>query len=363
MASKGFHDLLLVLFFTVLPFCHCSSSAVANNDIAVEETAAEDWKRIEEEEYEIGYIQSLLVYNPPIVSVRSMYQSIEIYNSRHFGKVFLLDNCLQLTERDAPHYNEMLAHVPVMEYLTRRDDEHDTADPPEPMRILVVGGGDGYVVSELLKHPQIEWIDHVELDEEVINVSKQHLPWSDAWKDERVNLVIGDGAQFVREQAEKGQSYHVIVQDASDPFWMEADGNVTIAPSSVLFDESHFERLHKLLHAKGGVLMIQAETYNIPSNLESIRKWRLQLQDLGFESVRYGSISISTYPMGQIGFFTAHAVDSVGEHDVCRSSDVCEDKSGSFAQDSADTLWSKVHSQFNEIRGKTLYYHPRIHRR
>ena len=75
-------------------------------------------RRVDEEEEEIGYIQTLLLNTPAISSRNSSYQKIEVYDSDHFGKVFLLDDCLQLTERDAPHYNEMMAHVPVMEYLS-----------------------------------------------------------------------------------------------------------------------------------------------------------------------------------------------------------------------------------------------------
>ena len=67
-------------------------------------------KEIKEEEFEIGYIQSLLSNSDdPVVSIKSKYQHIEIYNSDHFGKIFVLDEALQLTEKDAPHYNEMLA--------------------------------------------------------------------------------------------------------------------------------------------------------------------------------------------------------------------------------------------------------------
>ena len=97
----------------------------------------------EEFEHEIGYIQQLLLDTPAIEIVNSTYQDIEIYQSRNFGKVFLLDECLQLTEKDAPHYNEMLAHVPVMEYLARTSTS-------EPLRILVLGGGD---VSKLPCQP------------------------------------------------------------------------------------------------------------------------------------------------------------------------------------------------------------------
>jgi len=90
-----------------------------------------------------------------------------------------------------------------MEYLKT----HDVKDTKDTMlKVLVVGGGDGYVVNELVKYSKIGVIDHVELDEGVINVSKEHLPWREAWKDSRVNLIIGDGANFVKEQADSGHS-------------------------------------------------------------------------------------------------------------------------------------------------------------
>jgi len=327
-------------------------------------SAAGTTTKIEEEEDEIGYIQSLIVETQTVASVDSSFQHIEVHNSDHYGKVFVLDDCLQLTERDAPHYNEMMAHVPMMEYLARRTNDTDLH---EPMRVLVVGGGDGYVTSELLKYPHIASIDHVELDEEVINVSKAHFKWADAWNDERVNLVIGDGAEFVKDQAEKGRSYHVIVQDASDPFWEDENGEVTTLPSSVLYDNSHFESLYKLLQPEEGVLMIQAETYNIPSNLESIRKWRDVLEDIGFEAPRYGTIAIPTYPTGQIGFFSAHAQNGKDEKKVFQSHDACDEGSGnSVTHDEIDKSpkinWNRILAQFNELSGKTLYYHPRIHR-
>ena len=75
-------------------------------------------------------------------------------------------------------------------------------------------GGDGYVVNELLKYPNVV-IDHVDLDEGVIKVSREHFEWSAAWEDERVNLVVGDGAAFVKDQVEKNMKYHIIIQDAS----------------------------------------------------------------------------------------------------------------------------------------------------
>lgn len=353
------YQVLPVFFVLYLILC-CNQHAHADensDDGSVKDAPLS--KKIDEEEDEIGYIQSLIVNSPAVASIESSYQDIAVYDSDHFGKVFILDDCLQLTERDAPHYNEMLAHVPVMELLAQRNSN----DLGDLIRVLVVGGGDGYVVSELLKHPQIKSIDHVELDEEVINVAKQHLPWGDAWESENVNLVIADGAAFVKEQVNKGKSYDVIIQDASDPFYLETDGTVVTLPSSVLYGISHFESLYKLLQPNEGVLMFQAETYNIPSNLESIRKWRKLLEDIGFATPRYGSISISTYPTGQIGFFAAHAR---GEH-FCKSGDACSDSDSSVIPDKMDILteinWNQIIAQFDKMGRKTQYYHPRIHRR
>lgn len=318
-----------------------------------------EYKHVAEEEEEIGYIQTLLLNTPPLAVTNSTYQKIEVYESNHFGKVFLLDDCLQLTERDAPHYNEMLAHVPVMEYLSSSIERQELLD------VLVVGGGDGYVVSELLKYPNINSIDHVDLDGEVIQVSKDHFPWAKSvWDNKKVNLVVGDGAKFVKDQVEKGKSYHVIIQDASDPFWIKYDGSVVILPSHALYTEEHFQHMHKLLEAKNGVLMFQAETYNIPSNLKVISKWRKLLRNIGFGRVRYGSIAISTYPTGQIGYFVSHAGVSEKEY-VCSNSDAAPSCNDIDNRDiSLDWIdWSKLSQVFKSLDGSTQYYHPRVHRR
>ena len=241
-----------------------------------------------------------------------------------------------------------------MEYLKT----HDVKDANTKLKVLVVGGGDGYVVNELVKYSKIGVIDHIELDEEVINVSKKYLPWGDAWKDSRVNLIIGDGAKFVKEQAESGHKYDVVIQDSSDPEWEEEDGTITTLPSSVLYEQSHFNNLYKLFEPKSGVFMMQAETYNIPSNLQSIKKWRELLLDVGFDSVRYGSIAIPTYPTGQIGFFAAH----IGTTDSkeCKSSDddVCHDKSVS----SLEMNWNHAVTQYSEHANTLQYYHPGVHK-
>jgi len=240
-----------------------------------------------------------------------------------------------------------------MEYLKT----HDVKDTKDTMlKVLVVGGGDGYVVNELLKYSKIGVIDHVELDEEVINVSKKHLPWGHTWNDSRVNLIISDGAKFVKEQAENGQTYDVF-QDSSDPQWEEEDGTITILPSSVLYEKSHFDNLFKLLEPKSGVFMMQAETYNLPSNIQSIKKWRELLLDVGFATARYGTIAIPTYPTGQIGFFAAH-IGTTDSKECKSDNDVCHDKSKS----SLEMNWSHAADLYSQIANTLQYYYPGVHK-
>merc|ERR1712038_171467 len=121
----------------------------------------------------------------------------------YYGKVLILDGVVQLTEKDGDSYNEMMVHPAMFSH-------------PLPKRVLIIGGGDGYVLSEVLKHPEVEHVDHVDLDSVVIDVCREHFQWGSAWDDPRVHLHFADGAQFV-EEAEEG-FYQVIIQDSSDPF-------------------------------------------------------------------------------------------------------------------------------------------------
>jgi len=350
------------------------------------ETTSTSTKIIAEEEHEIGYIQSLKLQIPPLESVTSEFQQIEIYESKHYGKVFVLDECLQLTEKDAPHYNEMLAHIPIMEYIIMSmnmkkqkrigsETQTETRMDMKPLKVLVIGGGDGYVVAELLKHSFVESIDHVELDQGVIDVSSDHFPWAkDLWKNEKVHLHIEDGAKFVQQKANalsesESYGYDIIIQDSSDPFFYEDDGSLTILPSNVLYSDQHFQALFQLLQPNDGILMFQAETYNIPSNLEVIKEWRGTLDNIGFRNARYGTISIPTYPTGQIGFYVANARAADANADTeytidDKSSDgrTCIGNHSSSLLASEEFDMKTVTKYFEQMIGKTKYYHPKIHR-
>eukprot|EP00934_Nitzschia_sp_Nitz4_P001188 Nitzschia sp. Nitz4//scaffold42_size132992//23851//25204//NITZ4_003383-RA/size132992-processed-gene-0.5-mRNA-1//1//CDS//3329551670//1188//frame0 len=243
--------------------------------------------RIGETERSIGFYQAIeLVENSLLYTKQSMYQNIEVHQTKYFGKLLLLDGVTQLTERDADSYNEMMAHVPMFQH-------------PHPERVLVIGGGDGYVLKEVLKHPSVLQVDHVDLDAEVIRTCEKYFPqWGDCWNDPRATLHIKDGAQFVRDTPDN--YYDVIIQDSSDPWVIEDDGSATPLPSGVLYEEDHICQLARVLKPNG-ILNLQGESFNIPSSLDGISGWRRHMETCGFTRSRYGSILTPSYPTGHIG--------------------------------------------------------------
>lgn len=99
--DKVMHLIALCLIIISCSWHHAAAAA----------TETDTRTKIVEEEEEIGYIQTIVVDPAPIASVQSPYQKIDVHTSDHFGKVLVIDDCLQLTEKDAPHYNEMLGEL------------------------------------------------------------------------------------------------------------------------------------------------------------------------------------------------------------------------------------------------------------
>ncbi|PZN06609.1 MAG: polyamine aminopropyltransferase [Bacillota bacterium] len=165
---------------------------------------------------------------------RSPYQDIVVVDLDRFGRALFLDRILQVAELDEYIYHEMLAHVPLCTH-------------PDPRRVLIIGGGDGGTLRETVKHPEIEHVDMVELDEAVVRVCRQWLPavGGNAWDDPRVRLHFADGFAFLRDAP--AESYDVILVDCSDPG----------TPADVLYSEE-FYRLAQRALREGGCLVQQA---------------------------------------------------------------------------------------------------------
>ncbi len=132
---------------------------------------------------------------------RSNFQDIMVIENPFFGKMLILDGVVQITDKDEFFYHEMLVHVLMHSH-------------PDPQNIIVIGGGDGGAVREVLKHKSVKKIYFVEIDEEVINVSKRFFPQvACGIDDERVEIKCMDGAEFVRG---RDSDIDVIIVDSTD---------------------------------------------------------------------------------------------------------------------------------------------------
>ena len=163
-------------------------------------------------------------------------QKLEVLDTPAYGRVLVLDGIMQTSERDEFIYHEMIAHVPL---LAR------ALGPGAPRRVLIVGGGDGGTLEEVLKHP-VDQVTLVEIDAAVIELCRRYLPsiCGAAFDDARTRLVIGDGARFV---AEAEARYDVIIVDSTDP----------LGPGEVLFGEAFYRHCRARL-TPGGVIVMQA---------------------------------------------------------------------------------------------------------
>ncbi|NNF92799.1 MAG: polyamine aminopropyltransferase, partial [Boseongicola sp.] len=187
-----------------------------------------DWIR---EPLHDAWAQSLKV-GKSYYDSETAHQRIRVFQNDTFGRVLTLDDVVQTTERDNFIYHEMMAHVPIIAH-------------GQATRALIIGGGDGGMAREVLKHRSIGHVTMVEIDAGVVDFSKEYLPMlSDgAFDDPRLDLVIADGARFIRETS---GGFDVIIVDSTDP----------IGPGEVLFTDTFYGHAQKAL-AQGGILVTQ----------------------------------------------------------------------------------------------------------
>ena len=177
--------------------------------------------------------------------VKTEHQHLVIFENETWGRVLMLDGVCQLTTSDEFIYHEMMAHVPLMALN-------------KPRRVLVVGGGDGGVLREVLKHPSVEKATLCEIDRSVVDLSLEHYPEiaGGSLDDPRADLVIEDGLKYVAETKEK---FDAIIVDSSEP----------IGPSAVLHTPEFFADCKRALK-EGGILVTQnGLPFLFPDHLEA----------------------------------------------------------------------------------------------
>ncbi|KAK0413858.1 hypothetical protein QR680_007030 [Steinernema hermaphroditum] len=163
----------------------------------------------------------------------SPYQDVLVFKSKTYGNVLVLDGVIQCTERDEFAYQEMLAHLAMCAH-------------PNPRKVLIIGGGDGGIAREVLKHDTVEEVTMCEIDQMVVDVAKRFLPhMAKEFSNPKLNLFIGDGFEFLKSHKNE---FDVVITDSSDP----------VGPAEKLFGKSYYQLLKEALRA-GGVLSSQGE--------------------------------------------------------------------------------------------------------
>ena len=204
---------------------------------------------------------------------KSKYQDILVFKSKTYGNVLVLDGMINCTERDEFSYQEMISFLPLNSH-------------PHPRNVLLVGGGDGGVARECAKHPLVENIHMVEIDQVVIDACRKFLPGMAVGMDHpKVSLFVQDGLEFLKNNSHK---YDVIIADLSDP-----EG-----PAEQLFQQEFYKEMKKSLNCDG-ILCTQGEIPWI--DLPIIKRILTFCRDM-YPSVTYATSNVPTYPCGCMGY-------------------------------------------------------------
>ncbi len=170
-------------------------------------------------------------------SFETPYQTIDVFEAEDFGTVLALGGVTNVTDRDESGYHEMLTHVPLLAH-------------PNPKRVLIIGGGDGGTLREVLRHPEVARAVLVDIDGEVIRVARQYFPQcAVALDDPRAEVIVGDGLAYVEVAAAQGEHFDVILVDSTDP----------VDAAVELFTETFYRHCAKLL-GDHGILVPQSDS-------------------------------------------------------------------------------------------------------
>lgn len=201
-----------------------------------------------------------------VCSRRTQHQQLMIFKNKHFGKVLVLDGVVQLTERDEHFYHEMLTHVALHAH-------------PHPADVLIIGGGDGGSLREVLKHDAVKQVQMVELDRGVIDASKEFLPaLSTGFADPRAHVVETKGEEFL---ARTKNQFDLIIMDSTDP----------VGPAASLFTDECLASAARVLRDDG---MFVAQTESLHFHLDFVREIQRKLARV-FKMVDLYTAPLATY--------------------------------------------------------------------
>ena len=216
-------------------------------------------------------VQLSIKVDKQLYSSQSDFQRIDIFESPEFGRFLTLDGYMMLTEKDEFIYHEMMVHVPMSVH-------------PDVKNVLVIGGGDGGTVRELVRYESIENIDLVEIDEEVVTACKQYLPQTACgFDDPRVHCFYDDGLTYIRKYV---NTYDLILVDSTDPF----------GPGEGLFTKEFYGNCYKALK-EDGIMVNQHESPFYKADAYAMQRAHKRIVE-SFPISKVYQMHIPTYPSG-----------------------------------------------------------------
>jgi len=250
------------------------------------------------------------VMNEVLFEVDTGHQHLVIFKNDQWGTVMALDGVIQTTEKDEFIYHEMMTHVPMLAH-------------GDAKKVLLIGGGDGGILREVLKHATVDSVTQVEIDQQVIDMCVRYLPnhSAGAFDHPKANIVIADGVDFVNDTTEK---FDVIISDSTDP----------IGPGEVLFTSRFYQCIQACLN-DGGVFVAQngvsfMQTHEVTTTFKRLTPL--------FKETSFYSAAVPTYVGGIMTF--AWATDDLN-----------------LKQHSVD----KIRSRYDASAIETRFYTPELH--
>lgn len=241
-----------------------------------------------------GYGITIETEEKPLYSKQSEFQKVEILSSKGLGNILTLDELMMTTEKDEFFYHEMISHIPLCSHHC-------------PEKVLVIGGGDGGTVREVLRHNTVKSVELCEIDGLVIEASKQYLPTiAGKLDDERVKIYVEDAIEFIKD---KKTCYDVVLVDSTDP----------MGPGEGLFTEEFYTNVKNSLK-EGGILVAQSESpFANPKEMNMMYK----LLNKVFKYVKPYAGPIPTYPGGYWSWaFCSESVDVPEIQDINRAKEI-----------------------------------------
>jgi len=229
---------------------------------------AEQW--FTEEHADAGSAFSLQIKGK-LAEVQSPYQKIEIYETRSFGNLMVIDGCVMLTSRDNFLYHEMMSHPVLFTHL-------------RPRRVCIIGGGDCGTLREVLRHREVEEVVQIDIDEQVTRLAERYFPeLCESNADPRAHLLFEDGIRWIRERAPG--SLDVLIIDSTDP----------VGPAEGLFTAEFLRDCARALD-QGGILVQQSESPLY--HMDILRGLYGAMREAGFSDVQSLFFPQCVYPSG-----------------------------------------------------------------